>query len=125
MPVSFELDLPGRIVRVRMHGAISDADLIVADDELRASADFHPDFDQLVDTREAEGGEVTTSAIRELARRPPLFSQRSRRAFVVRNDVGYGLARIFQARRGDVAGEIQIFRSLAHAEHWLASGAGS
>ena len=41
---------------------------------------------------------------------------------MVRSDLGYGLARIFQSRRGDVAGEIQIFRSRAHAELWLGKG---
>ncbi len=123
MPVSFELDVPARIVRVRLYGTVSDTDLIAGDDDLRASPDFDSGFDQLVDMTEAEEGDLTAGAIRELARRPPLFSSESRRAFVVRTDLGYGLARIFQARRGDVAGEIQIFRSLAHANHWLASGA--
>ena len=125
MPVDFELDVPARIVRVRLYGTVSDADLIAADDDLRACRDFEPDFDQLVDMTRAEDGQVTAETIRELARRPPLFSSASRRAFVVRTDLGYGLARIFQARRGDVAGEIQIFRSLAHANHWLANGARS
>ncbi len=119
MPVHFEMDEIARLVRVRLHGSVSDADLLAADDDLRADPRFQAEFDQLVDTRDASEGDLSTDALREIARRPPLFSPQSRRAFVVRTDFGYGLARIFQARRGDAAGEIQIFRSLEHAQHWL------
>ena len=122
MSVSFEIDVPDRLVRVRVTGPVSDTDLLDADDELRADPRFEAGFDELIDTSDAVEESLSVDALRELARRPPLFSPESRRAVVVRTDRGYGLARIFQLRRGDVAGEIQIFRSLAHAEHWLGRG---
>jgi hypothetical protein len=119
MPFTLEIDHSKRLVRVSLSGMISDADILAADDDLRARPDFDPSFDELIDLSEAEDAGLTSGVIRELARRPPLFAPVSRRAIVVRSDLGYGLARIFQARRGDAAGEIQIFRSLPHAEHWL------
>lgn len=124
MPFDLHLDLQSRLVRVRLYGAVTDADLMEADAQLRADSRFEPDFDQLVDTRDAETEALSPTALRELATRPPLFGPGARRAIVVRTDLGYGLARIFQARRGDVAGEIQIFRSLEHAELWLGSRRG-
>ena len=104
MPYGLELDVDDRIVRVRLHGLITDADLVTADDELRAHPDFEADFDQFVDVSAATQEEITAGMLRELAARPPLFGAESRRAVVVRTDLGYGLARIFQARRGDAAG---------------------
>jgi hypothetical protein len=122
MSYSYEMDLPRQLVRVRLYGEVSDADLLAGDEELRADSRFQPEFDQIVDMSDAIEGGLTGEGIRELANRPPLFATTSRRALVVRSDLGYGLARMFQALRGDVAGEIQIFRSLAHAETWLGSG---
>lgn len=122
MPFSLELDVDNRMVRIHLRGLIMDADLLAADDELRADLRFEPDFDELIDMSGATEEKISARVLRELAARPPLFGMGARRAFVVRNDLGYGLVRIFQARRGDVAGEIQIFRSLAHADLWLGKG---
>ena len=119
MPFSYELDADRRLVRVRLYGSVSDSDVLAGDTEVRADPGFKADFDELVDMSDAVEGGLTPAGIRELAGRPPLFARSSRRALAVRTDLGYGLARIFQARRGDVAGEIQIFRSLGHAEAWL------
>ena len=122
MPWSYEIDEPGQLVRVRLYGEVSNPDLIAADDSLRSDPEFQKHFDQLVDMSDAIEGTLSADAIRELVSRPPLFSMSSRRAIVARTDLGYGLARIFQARRGEVAGEIAIFRSLAAAELWLSQG---
>ena len=118
-PWSYQIDEAGRLVRFRIYGQINDLDLLNADSQLRQAEKFTPDLDELVDMRDAVEGDLTAAAIRELASRPPLFSTASRRAFVVHGDLGYGLIRMFQGRRGDVAGEIQIFRNLADAEFWL------
>jgi hypothetical protein len=123
MPFSLEIDRTARLVRVSLSGTVSDEDVLAADDELRA-AQFDPDFDELIDFSDAQDAGLTSQSIRELAGRNPVFGAGSRRAIVVRSDLGYGLARMFQARRGEAAGEIQIFRSLAHAQHWLAQPPG-
>ena len=125
MPYQLDLDADNRVVRVRLYGLITDADLLAADDELRADTRFDSGFDQFVDVSEASQEQISADVLRRIASRPPLFGPGSRRAFVVRSDLGYGLARLFQARRGDVAGEIQIFRSRAHAELWLGKAAGA
>ena len=120
MPFSMEIDRVARLVSVSLSGTITDTDVMAADDELRA-LDFDPDFDELIDISEAQDAGLTSQSIRELAGRPPVFGPGSRRAIVVRSDLGYGLARMFQVRRGEDAGEIQIFRSRPHAQHWLAN----
>lgn len=119
MPWSYEIDESGELVRLRLYGEVSNPDLLDADLALRSDPEFQKHFDELVDMSDATEGTLTVGAIRQLVSRPPLFSTSSRRAIVVRTDLGYGLARIFQARRGEVAGEIEIFRSLTNAELWL------
>lgn len=125
MAWSYEIDDAGGLIRFRFHGPVSDAEAFAADEALRGDPAFRPDLDQLVDMSDAEETELTPAGIRELTERPPAFSARSRRAIVVRGDLGFGLARVFQARRGRAAGEIQVFRSLAEAEVWLSQSGAS
>jgi hypothetical protein len=119
MPCRYEIDRPAGVVRVRLYGDVTDEDLLDADLELRADSGFDPKLDEIVDTSDGGEAKVTPNGIRELVKRPPLFAPSSRRAIVVGTDLGFGLARIFQARRGDHAGEIRVFRTLSEAEVWL------
>jgi hypothetical protein len=51
-----------------------------------------------------------------------IFSPESRRAIVVKNDVQFGLARLFETHR-ELAGEtgIRVFRNLEEALEWVFS----
>jgi hypothetical protein len=119
MPWSFDIDVAHRILRVRLWGSLSSQDLLEGDTQLRTEADFRPDFDQIIDTRGADGTAVTADAIRGLTQRPAVFSKESRRAVVADTDFGFGMARMFELLRGDEAGEIRVFRDLVEAERWL------
>jgi hypothetical protein len=116
---SYEIDEAAGLIRFRLYGLVSDTDLFDADQSMRKDPLFRPELNQIVDMTAAEEGDLTTGKIREVATGPPIFSRESRRAIVVRGDLGFGLARVFQARRGEVAGEIEVFRSLADAEAWV------
>lgn len=120
MPCDYEIDTRLGIVRARITGETSDAELIAADDRLRQDPAFRPEFDEIVDARGAIGLRVTPEVVREITSRPPLFSEKSRRAFVVGSDLGYGMARMFSLRRGEEAGEIRVFYEIGEAEAWLA-----
>jgi hypothetical protein len=119
MPWHFEVDRLRRVVQVRVHGTLCDQDLLDGDEALRNHPEFQPDFDQLIDMREAVGAKVTTDGIRALAHKPPLFSPESRRAIVVLTDLGFGMARMFELLREGKSGEIRVFRDLAEANDWL------
>jgi hypothetical protein len=114
-----EVDVARKRVVATLSGELTDQDVLDGDDALRANTDFRPEFDQLVDMSGATGDTFKGDAIRDLAGRPPAFSPSSRRAFVVASDLSYGLARMFGMRRGEEAGEIQIFRDREAAETWL------
>ena len=119
MPWSYEIDEAGGLIRFRFHGLVSNADVLDADQAMRDDPAFRAELDQIVDMTGIEEMQLTPAGVRELSERPPIFSLQSRRAIVVGGDLGYGLARVYQARRGDVAGEIQVFRASAEAEVWL------
>ena len=53
-----------------------------------------------------------------------MFSPRSRRACVVKDDAQFGLARMFEIHR-DLKGEsgIRVFRSMEKALEWIEIGA--
>ena len=119
MPWSLDIDVAHRILRVRLWGSLSSRDLLEGDTQLRTEVDFRPDFDQIIDTRGADGTAITADAIRSLTQRPGIFSKESRRAVVADTDFGFGMARMFELLRGEEAGEIRVFRDLVEAERWL------
>jgi len=121
MPVEFELEARKRRIRVRWIGPITGDEMLKADAQFRGKPEpgFEPDFDQLIDLRSATGGEVSTETLQILTSRPPAFARSSRRALVVRSDLGYGLSRMWEQMRSDEAGEIRVFRDMDEAERWL------
>ena len=122
MPFRIQIDVDGRIVLVELTGELSADELIEGNRALATHPDFRSDLDQIVDMSTANGIRIDRHTVRQLTDQPPLFSPRSRRAFVVKTDFGYGMARMFQMQRGEGAGEIQVFRDLGEARAWLQSG---
>jgi hypothetical protein len=66
--------------------------------------------------------EVEPEDVRQLAQRN-IFSPRSRRAFVVKDDLQFGLARMFEIHR-ELKGEtgIRVFRAFDEAMDWIMVG---
>ncbi len=120
MPFEYEFRTELRQLRIRWSGDVDDADLLTADQELRAHPEFDPDFDVLVDFSAASSREVSRSGILQVVARPPAMSSKSRRVFVVSDDLGFGLGRMFEQLRGVDTGETLICRDLGEAERWLA-----
>lgn len=83
--------------------------------------DFDPGYSQLSDFTHVTKVELSSVDIR-LAARKNIFLPHSRRALVVKNDVQYGLARMFEIHR-DLAGEvgIRVFRTIDEALGWVLS----
>ena len=119
MDASFEFDPARRLVIVTVRGELTDEGLLEGYDRLMGDPRYRPDYDQLVDLSNAEGGKVTTHGVRALVARPPEFVPSARRAIVIRSDLGFGMAHMFQILRGDGAGQVQVFRDLDAAKQWL------
>ncbi|MGB2621179.1 MAG: hypothetical protein WA857_19115 [Candidatus Acidiferrum sp.] len=88
---------------------------------LLADPDFDPSYSQLMDYTHVTQIDLSAADVGLLAVRN-VFSSNSRRAFLVPNDVAFGLARMFEMIR-ESAGErgIRIFRDLEEALDWVLS----
>ena len=119
MPADFYIDVPRRMVFSKGIGGLSRADCLDHMNRLQPHPDFRPEFNQLLDFRAITAVNVTNADIIHLAERP-VFSPRSRRAFVVTSDLHFGLVRMFTTYR-EMAGEqgIQIFREMNKALEYL------
>jgi hypothetical protein len=60
--------------------------------------------------------------VRALAKRPFALLPASRRGIVVPSDLGYGMARVYEALRNAQGGAIRVFRDYEQAERWVATG---
>lgn len=88
---------------------------------LAADPDFDPSHSQLLDFTHVTQFDLTSADLRQLAEEDP-FSRNSRRAFLVPNDLSYGLGRMYEIFR-EAGGEhgIRIFRNLEEALDWVLS----
>lgn len=118
MPITYELDVAGEMVRTRGWGVLTEGEAEALYATLRADPAFRPTFRQRCDLREVTQIDATTDALRNLAR-AKTFAPGAHRAFVVGRDVDYGLARIFQAYSELGDAEMRVFRDWEEAERWV------
>lgn len=120
MPCDCELDQAKRWVRSRAWGVVTLAEGLAMRQKFLSDPGFSPDFYQLFDGREVTRVALTAAEIGHLAK-DPVFSPRSRRAFVAPTRETYDLARMYQIYRGINAGSelMRTFRTMEEAEKWL------
>jgi hypothetical protein len=119
MSAFYKIDKERRLVSSSGTGVLTKADILGHMDRLSNDPDFDPDFSQLIDFTEITGLEIGPEDVRQFAQRI-IFSPRSRRAILVKDDLQFGLARMFEIHR-DLNGEtgIRVFRSLEEAQDWI------
>jgi len=119
MPADFVIDTRLGVVFSKATGVYSKADVVDHMDRLQSHSDFRPKFNQLADFRDVSTMTLTADDIRQLSKRT-IFSESSRRAFVVNGDLEFGLARMFGTYR-ELAGEAGVvtFREMKDALAWL------
>jgi hypothetical protein len=118
MPASFRIDPLNHLIFSRAWGVLTDQDLATNRHAMVLDPAFTPDSAQLYDFSEVTGIEVTPAGIRALARKS-VFATTARRAIVVSNDVGYGMARMFAQLSNRDEEVFRIFRDRAEALPWL------
>jgi hypothetical protein len=122
VPSSYKIDKERRLVLSSATGILTKEDIFGYMDRLSKDADFDPEFSQVSDFTQVTRLDIEPEDIRQLAQRN-VFSPRSHRAFVVKDDLQYGLARMFQIHR-ELRGEggIRVFRTFEEALDWILSG---
>jgi hypothetical protein len=119
MPAFYKIDKERKLVMSSGSGVLTLEDILTHQERLLRDPEFEASFSQLSDLTQVTKVDMTADQVR-LAAKKDLFSPRSRRALVVRNDLQYGLARMFEMYR-DSAGEvgIRVFRNLDEALDWV------
>ncbi len=122
MPASYKIDKERSLVMTAGTGVLTKEDIQGHMDRLSADPEFDPTFSQLLDFREITAVEFGPEEVRQFAQRK-IYSSISRRAFLVTNDLQFGLARMFETYR-ELNGEtgIRVFRTFEEAMDWIVVG---
>jgi hypothetical protein len=119
MPAFYKIDKERKIVMTTGAGKITKEDIWQHMDLLSKDPDFDRSFSQLQDFTHVTSIDIDAADVRAFAQRS-IFSPESRRAIVVKSDLQFGLARMFQIHR-ELAGEtgIRVFRTLEEGLDWV------
>lgn len=120
--ITYDIDPSLRLVMVTYIGKVTLPALAAAQAEARRDPKFDPSYALLFDYTQADGSEIDTAAVKRIASSTP-FGPAAPRAFVVADEVGYGLVRMFRAYselagRGDL---VEAFRDRDEAIRWITS----
>jgi hypothetical protein len=122
MSAFYTIDKGRRLVMTSGAGPLTKEDILGHMDRLSADPDFEPDFCQLADFRHITDIRFSSEDVRLFAERD-IYSPNARRAFLVKDDLQFGLARMFEIHR-ELKGEvgIRVFRTLDELLEWVLQG---
>jgi hypothetical protein len=92
MPQFYKIDKGRRLVLSTGSGVFRRADALGHMEKLLQDPDFDPSYSQIADFTHVSKIDLSVQDIQELSQKS-IFSAQSRRAFIVSNDVAYGLGR--------------------------------
>jgi hypothetical protein len=119
MPIFNKIDKERRLVFSTACEVFTMADGLAYQQQLLSDPDFDPAFSQLFDCTHVTQFDIGMDDVRTLAQKT-IFSNQSRRAFVVKGDLAYGLARMFEILRESLGEQgIAVFRELDDALEWV------
>jgi hypothetical protein len=115
----YKIDKERGLVWTSGRGVLTVEDILQHMEKLSSDPDFDPNFSQLADFTQITSVDFDPEDVRQFAERN-IFSPHSRRAFLVKNDLQYGLARMFEIHR-ELKGEtgIRVFRDMEEATKWI------
>jgi hypothetical protein len=118
----YKIDKERRLVLSFGAGLLTEEDILGHMDRISKDPEFDPSYSQLVDFRQITGIEFGPEDVRQFAERN-IFSSRARRAILVKDDLQFGLARMFEIHR-ELNGEtgIRVFRTFDEALDWIVAG---
>jgi len=123
MPARVEFDPAGNRITLDLHGRVDLADAARIVGEIIGRPDLHGPTG-LIDTTNLTGLDLVAHDIRqiaELAERADAAWAGGRWAVVAPRDLVYGMARMYQLIRSGAPYQIEVFRTHAEANRWLAS----
>jgi hypothetical protein len=123
MQVDKRVNAADRVLTLNLSGEIRDEDMLSLAIDIENDPEVKPDFSMLLDIRRADVRSVTSAGVRRLAERPFALAPESRRGVVVRGELNFGMARMYEALRDKLGGAIRVFRDFDEAKRWVTTGA--
>ena len=121
IPTTYNIDNERKLVLTTGFGFITKEEVLILQDEMSNNPEFVPTFSQIVDFAQLTGTDVGIADVQIFAQRDA-FSSESRRAIVVKGDVAFGFAKIFElCRQLSGAHGIRVFRDRDEAFDWILS----
>jgi hypothetical protein len=120
MPHEYSIDAARRLVRVRMWGELTRAEIMATGAELSNDPLLRPEFSELIDLRGVTSAiAISAEDVRAIA--SAALSPVARRAFAASDLAMFGLARMFATLRDltETREQVGVFRTLEEAEAWL------
>ena len=119
MPVFLKIDKERKLVHTTGSGFISKDEVLAHQDQILKHPDFDPSFSQLANFARLTNTDINMADLQTFAHRD-VFSIHSRRAIIVKSDLAFGFAKIFELYR-QLAGArgIRVFRTHHEALNWI------
>jgi hypothetical protein len=119
--VTYVIDAASKIVWLTAMGPTSRRDIADVQERLRNDPAFRPAYHQLFDFLAATPTDIFGEDVEKQLKSAP-FGADVRRAFVVSEGAGYGMARIAKAVADLRNINLRLFDDLATAKRWLLTG---
>ena len=102
-------------------GVISDSDLLQSYKQLYEDERWKPGFHEIVDAREAQVSDVTSTGLRRLSSMVEGYvaGVGFRTAIVASKDLHFGLARLYEAVSDASPETVMVFREMDEAIEWI------
>lgn len=121
IPALYKIDKERKLVLTTGFGFITKEEVLALQDRMSNDPELDPSFSQVADFAGLTGTDVVLADVQTFAQRD-VFSIHSRRAIVVKGDVAFGFAKIFElCRQLSGASGIRVFRSSDEAFAWILS----
>jgi hypothetical protein len=119
--IQYEIHDPPGVIVARMSGHIIIDDLLRHVDQLATDKRYRMGLDKLVDMRRVERMELHIEDESQLVHYKTAKGVRECRiALLAPRDVSFGMSRVYQALSENIHEEVEVFRSVKDAIHWLA-----
>jgi hypothetical protein len=117
MTIDRQIDETHRTLVLTLTGTLRDEDLARLTGIVQDTPTVTKDYALLIDLRFADGRQITTAGVQNLAATPLVLSPDAKRAVVVPSVLGYFMARLYQLLRG--RGGMRVFMDYDEALRWI------
>jgi len=119
IPAFYKIDRERKLVLTTGSGFVTKQEVITLQDQMSNDPEFDPSFSQVADFAHLTNTDISMADVQMFAQRD-VFSIHSRRAIIVKGDIAFGFAKIFElCRQLTGASGIRVFRDPDEALEWI------